>query len=90
MDRNDPPQVPTLRPYQEHDLTAIRAAFDALGVAHGIIAAGYPETEELPVQVASVATLVRRLDKLASPRTDTLSTARPSDRRKRGAQSGSS
>jgi DNA repair protein RadD len=119
MTRNDPPREPILRPYQERDLTAIRAAFangarrvcyqaptgsgktvlfaavvagatargdhtvilghrdeivqqvdtalDALGVAHGIIAAGYPETPELPVQVASVATLVRRLDKLAPP-----------------------
>ena len=31
------------------------------------VAAGYPEIPELPVQVASVATLVRRLDQLAPP-----------------------
>jgi superfamily II DNA or RNA helicase len=45
----------------------VDAALDALGVTHGIIAAGYPEIPELLVQVASVATLVRRLDKLAPP-----------------------
>jgi DNA repair protein RadD len=119
MDHNNAPQAPTLRPYQERDLSATRAAFargarrvcyqaptgsgktvlfaavvagatargtrtvilghrdeivqqidaalDALGVDHGIIAAGYPAKPDLPVQVASVATLVRRLDKLAPP-----------------------
>jgi DNA repair protein RadD len=37
-----------------------------LGVEHGIIAAGYRETPDLAVQVASVATLIRRLDRLRS------------------------
>jgi len=41
----------------------IAAALTELGVPHGIIAAGYSETLA-PVQVASVATLVRRLDRL--------------------------
>jgi superfamily II DNA or RNA helicase len=41
----------------------ISQALDVLGVAHGLIAAGYPETPLLPVQVASVATLIRRLDR---------------------------
>jgi hypothetical protein len=35
-------------------------ALDELGVAHGIIAVGCPETPHLPVQTARVATLVRR------------------------------
>lgn len=38
----------------------------ALGVAHGIIAPGHPLTNDL-VQVASVQTLVRRLDKIDIP-----------------------
>lgn len=38
----------------------------ALGVAHGIIAPGHPLTNDL-VQVASVQTLVRRLDKVVIP-----------------------
>jgi DNA repair protein RadD len=42
----------------------IGEALAQLGVAHGVIAAGYPETVS-PVQIASVATLVRRLDRLA-------------------------
>jgi superfamily II DNA or RNA helicase len=41
-------------------------ALTELGVAHGIIAAGYPAAEAL-VQVASVATLVRRLHHLDPP-----------------------
>jgi superfamily II DNA or RNA helicase len=48
----------------------VRQIVDALvelGVAHGIIAAGYPETPEASVQVASVATLVRRLHHLNPP-----------------------
>jgi DNA repair protein RadD len=116
MDRNNAPQVPTLRPYQETDVARIRAAFTngtrrvlyqaptgsgktilfafivagavargnrvyilghrdeivrqisealtALGIAHGIIAAGYRESPELSVQVCSVQTLTRRLHRL--------------------------
>lgn len=36
---------------------------ESLGVSHGIIAAGKPMTDE-PVQIASVQTLVKRLDKI--------------------------
>ena len=36
---------------------------DWVGVEHGIIAAGYPE-KDCPVQVASVSTIVRRLEKI--------------------------
>jgi len=38
----------------------VSCSLAAMGVPHGIIAGGYPETPE-PVQVASVASLVRRL-----------------------------
>jgi DNA repair protein RadD len=117
MDRNNAPQAPILRPYQERDLAAIRAAYangarrvcyqgatgsgktlifaavvagattrgnrtcilghrdeivrqisealTALGIGHGFIAAGYPESPELSVQVCSVQTLIRRLHRLA-------------------------
>ena len=41
----------------------VSASLTSMGVAHGIIAGGYPETPE-PVQVASVASLARRLDRL--------------------------
>lgn len=37
---------------------------DECGIDHGIIKAGNERVNDLPVQVASVATLVRRLDKL--------------------------
>jgi superfamily II DNA or RNA helicase len=40
----------------------VSAALVGLGVPHGVIAPGFPETPE-PVQVASVASLVRRLDR---------------------------
>jgi hypothetical protein len=36
-----------------------------MGIPHGIIAAGYPAADE-PVQIASVATLVRRLDRIGN------------------------
>lgn len=36
-------------------------SLDALGVRHGLIRPGYPEASMLPVQVASVQTLARRL-----------------------------
>jgi superfamily II DNA or RNA helicase len=47
--------------HRQEIVDQISEALDALGVPHGIIAAGHPETPLLPVQVASVATLVRRL-----------------------------
>lgn len=40
------------------------ATLTRMGVEHGLIAAGFPETDH-PVQVASVATLARRLDRIA-------------------------
>jgi superfamily II DNA or RNA helicase len=43
------------------------AKLDQIGVAHGVIAAGYSELPLLPVQVCSVMTLVRRLDRLPAP-----------------------
>ena len=42
----------------------IAGALTALGIEHGLIAAGHPETPSAPVQVCSVMTLVRRLDRL--------------------------
>jgi DNA repair protein RadD len=53
--------------HRDEIVQQVDAALDALGVAHGIIAAGYPELSMFPVQVASVATLVRRLPQLAPP-----------------------
>ena len=40
--------------------------FDAVGLPHGIIASGHPETSA-PTQVCSIQTLVRRLDRLPAP-----------------------
>ena len=40
------------------------ASLAAMGVAHGVIAAGWPETPE-PVQVASVVSLAHRLGRVA-------------------------
>lgn len=40
------------------------AAFSSLGIPHGIIAAGEPENYERKVQIASIQTLTRRLDRL--------------------------
>lgn len=42
-------------------------AFIDLGIKFGIIAAGYPFNPNIPVQIASVQTLVRRLDKIPAP-----------------------
>jgi superfamily II DNA or RNA helicase len=42
------------------------ATFDAQGIDHGIIAPGHSMTRD-PIQVASVQTLVRRLDRVAPP-----------------------
>jgi DNA repair protein RadD len=50
--------------HRQEIVDQISAALDALGVPHGLILAGHPETPNMPVQVASVATLVRRLDRL--------------------------
>ena len=41
--------------------------FSALGIRHGIIAANAPTDYDLSVQIASVQTLVRRLDKVPRP-----------------------
>jgi DNA repair protein RadD len=49
--------------HRQEIVDQIGAALTSLGVPHGIIAAGHDETQA-PVQVASVATLVRRLDRL--------------------------
>jgi superfamily II DNA or RNA helicase len=55
----------TILGHRDEIIRQIDDALTELGVAHGIIAAGYPSTPELPVQIASVATLVRRLHRLA-------------------------
>ena len=47
--------------HRDEIVRQISEALDELGVAHGIIAAGYPELPMFPVQVASVQTLARRL-----------------------------
>jgi Type III restriction enzyme, res subunit len=49
--------------HRQEIVEQIDAALTALDVPHGITA-GYPETPDAPVQVASTATLVRRLDRL--------------------------
>ncbi len=41
-------------------------AFDELGVSHGLIAPGYTQTRDA-IQIASIDTLVRRLDRVACP-----------------------
>ena len=41
--------------------------FKRLGVEHGIISAGYKMQADLPVQIASVQTLAKRLDKIPAP-----------------------
>lgn len=41
--------------------------FTRLDIPHGIIAAGVPMHLHLPVQIASVQTLARRLDKISAP-----------------------
>jgi superfamily II DNA or RNA helicase len=49
--------------HRQEIVDQINEALNALGVPHGIIAAGHSETPQLPVQIASVATLVNRLDR---------------------------
>lgn len=39
------------------------ATFDKMGIEHGIVASGYPETPA-PVQIGSILTVARRLDRL--------------------------
>jgi superfamily II DNA or RNA helicase len=50
--------------HRQEIVDQIDTALTGLAVPHGIIAAGHVETPDMPVQVASVATLVRRLDRL--------------------------
>ena len=50
--------------HRDEIVRQISEALDELGIAHGIIAAGYPEQSIFPVQVASVQTLARRLHRL--------------------------
>src|SRR5215471_11168425 len=54
----------TILGHRDEIVRQIADALTGLDVAHGIIAAGYDEAPELPVQVASVATLARRLHHL--------------------------
>jgi superfamily II DNA or RNA helicase len=51
--------------HRDEILQQIDTALDSLNVAHGIVAAGYAESPLMPVQIASVATLVRRLHRVA-------------------------
>lgn len=48
-------------------LEQISAALNKFNVPHGFIAAGYPYHRDRPVHVASVQTLVRRLDQVPVP-----------------------
>jgi superfamily II DNA or RNA helicase len=50
--------------HRDEIVRQIDDALTELGVAHGIVAASYPESPLLSAQVASVATLVRRLHHL--------------------------
>ena len=51
-----------------HELIEQTAAtFTALDIPHGIIAAGVPTNLNLPVQIASVQTLARRVDSIPAP-----------------------
>jgi superfamily II DNA or RNA helicase len=50
--------------HRQEIVDQIGAALDELGVVHGLITAGHAENPDAVVQVASVATLVRRLDRL--------------------------
>jgi superfamily II DNA or RNA helicase len=57
----------TILGHRDEIVRQITDALTELGVPHGIIAAGYPEQPLMLVQVASVATLVRRLHHLDPP-----------------------
>jgi superfamily II DNA or RNA helicase len=52
--------------HRDEIVRQISAALLELDVTHGIVAAGYDETPA-PVQIANVATLVRRLDRVKAP-----------------------
>ena len=52
--------------HRQELIDQISAALDLTGTPHGFIAAGYP-TLDAPVQIASVQTLVRRLDRTPQP-----------------------
>ena len=52
--------------HRQELIDQISAALDLTGTPHGFIAAGYP-TLDAPVQIASVQTLVRRLDHTTQP-----------------------
>jgi superfamily II DNA or RNA helicase len=52
--------------HRDEIVRQISAALVELGVAHGIIAAGYDETPA-PVQIANIATLVRHLEEAETP-----------------------
>jgi superfamily II DNA or RNA helicase len=50
--------------HRQEIVDQIDDALSKIGVAHGIIASGYPEAPDASVQAASVATLVRHLDRV--------------------------
>lgn len=52
--------------HRQELIEQVSMALSAMGVAHGVIAAGYPPNDA-SVQIASVATLARRLDKGIRP-----------------------
>jgi superfamily II DNA or RNA helicase len=52
----------TILGHRDEIVQQISEALDVLGVPHGFIVAGQPEMPLMPVQVASVMTLVRRLN----------------------------
>ncbi len=52
--------------HRDEIVQQVSGALRMLGIRHGIIAPGYPETGD-PVQVASVMSLVRRLHRVAVP-----------------------
>jgi superfamily II DNA or RNA helicase len=52
--------------HRDEIVRQVSAALVELDVAHGIVAAGYDKTPA-PVQIANIATLVRRLDQLEPP-----------------------
>lgn len=42
-------------------------AFSKVGVKHGVISSGWPHNNQLPIQIASVQTLIRRLNYFRQP-----------------------
>lgn len=53
--------------HREELLLQTSRSLEGLGVDHGLIAPGFTPAPRAPVQVASVQTLVRRLDKITPP-----------------------